>query len=200
MLLYLIHAVRRIFIPYVIPCRIPALIRRKFRVHTAVKHGVPDVPRSQRVLVRRLIQRPHGVVLGRIVHAVVVDIAARPAEYPPPGQRKDRRQVAAVAKTFNTRKSVRHQQMGINYQQTLHNDDEITFMLYGGNREMLQYLAFKNNGVVQLERTFGGGELGWKRNTELFGLPVELASGITYNYQGEQRKGKDNEMGRKGQL
>ena len=88
MLLYLIHAARRIFIPYVIPCRIPALIRRKFRVHTAVKHGVPDVPRGQRVLVRRLIQRPHGVVLGRIVHAVVVDIAARPAEYPPPGQRK----------------------------------------------------------------------------------------------------------------
>ena len=57
MLLYLIHAARRIFIPYVIPCRIPALIRRKFRVHTAVKHGVPDVPRDQRVLVRRLIQR-----------------------------------------------------------------------------------------------------------------------------------------------
>ncbi|NLD15813.1 MAG: TonB-dependent receptor [Gammaproteobacteria bacterium] len=114
--------------------------------------------------------------------------------------REDRRQVAAVAKTFNTRKSVRHQQMGINYQQQLSNDDEITVMLYGGNREMLQYLAFKNNGVVQLERRFGGGELGWKRQTELFGLPVELASGVTYNYQGEQRKGKDNEMGIKGQL
>lgn len=111
--------------------------------------------------------------------------------------REDRRQVDDGAKKFNTRKSVRHQQVGINYQQQLHNDDEITVMLYGGNREMLQYLT---SGIVQLERRFGGGELGWKRQTELFGLPVELASGITYNYQGEQRKGKDNDNGVKGQL
>lgn len=114
--------------------------------------------------------------------------------------RQDRRQVVEQAEKFNTRKSVRHQQMGMNYQQTLHNDDEITVMLYGGNRDMLQYLAFQNNGVVQLDRRFGGGELGLKRQTEVFGLTVELASGVVYNYQGEQRKGKDNLAGRKGQL
>lgn len=136
---------------------------------------------------------------------LVFNSLEQPMSYDPLGLTKeqvkeDRRQVAGVAKTFNTRKSVRHQQMGINYQQILRNDDEITLMLYGGNREMLQYLAFKNNGVVQLDRRFGGGELGWKRSTELFGLPVQLASGVAYNYQGEQRKGKDNEFGRKGQL
>ncbi len=114
--------------------------------------------------------------------------------------KEDRRQVASVAKTFNSRKTVRHQQMGINYQQLLSNDDEITVMLYGGNRDMLQYLAFRNNGVVQLDRRFGGGELGWKRQAEVFGLPVELAAWVAYNYQGEQRTGKDNEFGRKGPL
>lgn len=114
--------------------------------------------------------------------------------------KQDRRQVVEQAKKFNTRKSVRHQQVGINYQQRLHSDDEVTVMLYGGNRDMLQYLAFQNNGVVQLDRRFGGGELGWKRQMDVFGLPVELASGVAYNYQGEQRKGRDNLAGRKGQL
>lgn len=119
--------------------------------------------------------------------------------------KEDRRQVVALGQKdrYNTRKSVRHQQMGLNYQRQLTNDDEVTVMLYGGNREMLQYLAIpvpSKAGVVQLDRRFGGGELGWTRNTELFGLPVELASGVAYNYQGEQRKGKANNLGVKGQL
>lgn len=117
--------------------------------------------------------------------------------------KEDPRQVDEVANKHNTRKSVRHQQMGLNYHRQLSNDDQLTVMLYGGNREMLQYLAIaapSKAGVVQLDRRFGGGELGWKRNTELFGLPVELASGVAYNYQGEQRKGKTNNLGSKGEL
>lgn len=142
--------------------------------------------------------------------SLVVNSLEQPLSLDPLGLTKeqvkeDRRQTVSIGQkqNYNTRKSVRHQQMGLNYQQQLHNDDELTFMLYGGNREMLQYLAIPapdKAGVVQLERRFGGGEFGWKRDTVLFGLPVELASGIAYNYQGEQRKGKANNRGIKGQL
>lgn len=52
--------------------------------------------------------------------------------------------------------------------------------------------------MIELDRNFGGGELGWQRNTEAFGIPVELAAGVTYDYQGEQRQGFVNETGRKG--
>src|SRR5690606_32016434 len=55
-------------------------------------------------------------------------------------------------------------------------------------------------GVIELDRRFGGGELGWQRDTMLFSLPVQLAAGVTYNYQGEERKGFINDNGIKGGL
>lgn len=131
--------------------------------------------------------------------------------------REDRRQAVGRAKaglgpdTYNTRKSVRHNQVGLNYTRRLANDDQVTMMMYGGERFVQQYLAFDGDnvtrndsflpgsgGVIELDRRFGGGELGWQRNTELLGLPVELAAGITYDYQGEQRDGFVNSNGIKG--
>jgi len=118
--------------------------------------------------------------------------------------REDRRQAVAGAYTFDTRKTVRHNQAGLNYQRRLSNDDKVTLMVYGGERYVEQFLAFPGSGqfsgggVIELDRRFGGGELGWQRNTELFGLPVELAAGLTYDYQGEQRNGFVNELGSKG--
>ncbi|QIB50178.1 TonB-dependent receptor [Pseudomonas sp. OIL-1] len=120
--------------------------------------------------------------------------------------REDRRQAVPNAYLYNTRKSVKHNQAGLNYQRRLDNDDEITVMIYGGERDVQQYLAFaggleySGGGVIELDRRFGGGELGWQRNTELFGLPVELAAGLTYDYQGEGRKGFVNNEGFKGAL
>ncbi|MFO7705630.1 MAG: TonB-dependent receptor [Halopseudomonas sp.] len=118
--------------------------------------------------------------------------------------REDRRQAVAGTQIFDTRKTVRHNQAGMNYTRRLSNDDQLTLMVYGGERYVQQYLAFpggapfSGGGVIELDRTFGGGELGWQRTTELFGLPVELAAGITYDYQGEQREGFVNSAGRKG--
>lgn len=118
--------------------------------------------------------------------------------------REDRRQAVAGSQIFDTRKTVRHNQAGLNYQRRLSNDDKLTLMVYGGERYVEQYLAFpggapfSGGGVIELDRTFGGGELGWQRTTELFGLPVELAAGVTYDYQGEQRNGFINLGGDKG--
>ena len=120
--------------------------------------------------------------------------------------REDRRQAVSNAYTFNTRKSVRHNQAGLNYQRRLANDDRITVMVYGGERYVQQYLAFSGSGefagggVIELDRSFGGGEIGWQRETQAFGLPVELAAGLTYDYQGEDRLGFVNELGVKGAL
>ncbi|GGC92793.1 TonB-dependent receptor family protein [Halopseudomonas salina] len=118
--------------------------------------------------------------------------------------REDRRQAVAGTQTFDTRKTVRHNQAGLNYQRRLANDDKITLMVYGGERYVEQFLAFpgggqfSGGGVIELDRRFGGGELGWQRETQLFGLPVELAAGLTYDYQGEQRNGFVNDFGDKG--
>lgn len=118
--------------------------------------------------------------------------------------REDRRQAVSRAYDYNTRKTVRHNQAGLNYQRRLSNDDKLTLMVYGGERYVEQYLAFpggapfSGGGVIELDRRFGGGELGWQRDTLLFGLPVELAAGLTYDYQGEQRNGFVNSDGIKG--
>lgn len=120
--------------------------------------------------------------------------------------RQDRRQAPPQAETFDTRKSVTHNQAGINYQRRLGNDDLLTLMVYGGERDMQQFLGFPGGnpgaggGVIELDRRFGGGELGWQRATRLFDLPVTLAAGIAYHYQGEQRRGFVNEQGLKGGL
>ncbi|HDZ55614.1 MAG TPA: TonB-dependent receptor [Pseudomonas xinjiangensis] len=118
--------------------------------------------------------------------------------------REDREQALPNARRFDTRKTVRHNQAGLNYERRLSNDDQLTVMIYGGERYVQQYLAFEGSGqfsggaVIELDRRFGGGELGWQRNTELFGLPVELAAGVTYDYQGEERLGFVNDFGVKG--
>lgn len=118
--------------------------------------------------------------------------------------REDRRQAVSGTDTFDTRKTVRHNQAGLNYQRRLSNDDELTLMVYGGERYVEQFLAFpgrgqfSGGGVIELDRRFGGGELGWVRNAQMFGLPVELAAGLTYDYQGEQRNGFVNAFGNKG--
>ncbi|MFA5677199.1 MAG: TonB-dependent receptor [Pseudomonas sp.] len=123
-----------------------------------------------------------------------------------PQVREDRRQSPPGAYAFDTRKSVRHNQAGLNYKRRLTNDDQLTVMIYGGERDMQQYLSFagglpgSGGGVIELDRRFGGGELGWQRSTQLFNLPVSLAAGLAYNYQGEERKGFVNNSGNKGRL
>jgi len=128
--------------------------------------------------------------------------------------REDRRQFGGTTEKFDTRKSVRHEQIGVNYQRRLSNDDQITVVVYSGERDVQQYLNFPgrdslndqnavipgSGGVIDLDRRFGGGELGWERNTEMFSLPVSLAAGLTYGYQDERRKGFVNNDGRKGEL
>lgn len=120
--------------------------------------------------------------------------------------RADRRQAPPQANLFDTRKSVTHNQAGINYQRRLANDDKLTLMVYGGERDVQQYLAFpgggqfSGGGVIELDRRFGGGEIGWQRQTQAFNLPVELAAGMTFDYQGEDRRGFVNERGVKGAL
>lgn len=120
--------------------------------------------------------------------------------------RANRRQAPPQARLFDTRKSVTHNQAGVNYQRRLANDDRLTLMVYGGERDVQQYLAFPGGGqfagggVIELDRRFGGGEIGWQRQTQAFDLPVELAAGLTYDYQGEDRRGFVNQRGIKGGL
>ncbi len=64
----------------------------------------------------------------------------------------------------------------------------------------LLLVGHSGGGVIELDRRFGGSEVGWQRDTELFKLPVTLAAGLSWDYQGEGRKGFANQFGRKGSL
>ncbi|MFP3374410.1 TonB-dependent receptor, partial [Pseudomonas sp. SIMBA_068] len=50
----------------------------------------------------------------------------------------DPRSTATVAETYNTRKSIDHQQLGMNYERYF-GDATLQFNLYAGQRSVIQY-------------------------------------------------------------
>jgi iron complex outermembrane receptor protein len=117
----------------------------------------------------------------------------------------DRRQAGTGALQFDTRKSVRHGQGGLAYERRMTTNDTLTGFAYGGDRQVMQYLAiplaFQNaptssGGVVDLDRQFGGGGLAWRHA----GGPYALTAGLDYDTMKERRKGYINNNGVQGAL
>jgi iron complex outermembrane receptor protein len=115
----------------------------------------------------------------------------------------DPRQAVAAAFTFNTRKTVRQDQLGATYNHALGEGARLQATLYGGERFVEQFLAFSgaapvtsSGGVVQLDRGYGGAALRW------FGAPgvLRLAAGMEYERMAERRKGFVNASGVAGAL
>ena len=117
----------------------------------------------------------------------------------------DPRQVAATALTFDTRKSLRQSQAGAVYADRL-GDWLLNVSAYGGHRDVRQYLAIpltptgqlaatSSGGVVDLDRSFGGGALRLTRSSSLLGRPFTLNIGTEYETMDEVRKGYINNNG-----
>lgn len=118
----------------------------------------------------------------------------------------DPRQVAAVANTFNTRKTVGHAQGGATLDYRF-GDTAFSATAYGGHRDVRQYLGFNgatpatsSGGVVDLDRDFGGFSFRGTRRTTLGGAPVEFALGGEYERMAERRRGFVNSNGHVGAL
>ncbi|MBO3274676.1 TonB-dependent receptor family protein [Pseudomonas schmalbachii] len=124
----------------------------------------------------------------------------------------DPRSVTANAVLFDTRKSIDHQQAGLNYERRF-GDATLQVNAYAGQRSVLQFLAIPrtavanrlgSGGVVDFDRDFHGSTLRWLQPVS--GVPGELslAFGIDYDWSRDDRRGFQNfsgdRLGVKGEL
>ena len=118
----------------------------------------------------------------------------------------DPTQAGLGAVEFNTRKSIRHLQGGLNYQRELSEQDSVRMLGYFGDREVEQFLANPSDaitgsgGVVDLDRKFGGAGLRWNHAGTLAGAPYEFTLGAEYDRMKERRRGFVNVLGERGEL
>ncbi len=118
----------------------------------------------------------------------------------------DPRQVAAVADLFNTRKSVRQNQIGGTFSHQL-GGTKLAATVYGGHRVVRQYLGLRgavpnttSGGVVDLDRDYGGIALRGTSELSLASNPLTVSYGYEYESMAERRKGFVNEFGNLGAL
>jgi iron complex outermembrane receptor protein len=113
------------------------------------------------------------------------------------------RQAVSQAFTFNTRKTVKQDQLGATMNHRVDHALRLQATVYGGDRWVEQYLGFQGStpnttsgGVVQLDRTYGGGAL--RLFAEVGSL--RLSSGLEYESMKERRRGFENLNGVAGGL
>jgi iron complex outermembrane receptor protein len=105
------------------------------------------------------------------------------------------RQVIPNAYTFDTRKTIEQKQAGVVVEHDLSGSDRINARVYGGTRQVFQTLAFQANGVVDLDRSFGGVGLNWTHKTRVNDLPLQWTVGVEADQLKETRKGFNNNNG-----
>lgn len=123
----------------------------------------------------------------------------------------DPRSVSSNALTYNTRKSIDHQQIGLNYERYF-GDATLQVNAYTGERSVIQYLSIpkgtpaneRGGGVVQFDRKFYGAGVRWLQPVS--GVPGELTliTGLDFDQSQDDRHGYQNysggTLGVKGQM
>jgi iron complex outermembrane receptor protein len=122
---------------------------------------------------------------------------------------QDPQQATPQAITFNTRKSIDHDQVGATLERAVSGAARLQGSAWVGLRDVVQYLAiplvFQNaathsGGVVDLEREFGGMALRLFEDASLGGKPLRLSAGLEYERMAERRRGYMNDFGVAGAL
>lgn len=112
----------------------------------------------------------------------------------------DPRQVAAVARQFNTRKSVEQQQAGAIWEQAFAGGHSVRVLAYSGQRDVEQFLAIpvatQNNplhagGVIDLSGDYRGGDMRWTWTNGA----LEVTAGANHESQDQDRRGYTNFVG-----
>ena len=105
------------------------------------------------------------------------------------------RQSDPLAVRWDSRKSINTKQVSLTWTDRLDAGDDVTVSTYGGTRSVLQYLAGSSlgaqssaNGVVDLDRSFAGGDAHLTHRGDLFGGATEVTAGGSYELQSENRK------------
>lgn len=113
------------------------------------------------------------------------------------------RQAVANALLFDTRKSVRQQQLGAIFRQDFAAAHSLRALAYGGNRQVEQFLAIpaatQNNalhsgGVVDLDTDYHGADVRWQFDGDVAGRPLALVVGLSTDAQDQTRRGYENHV------
>ena len=116
------------------------------------------------------------------------------------------RQADPSATAFDTRKSIRQNQLGAVYDLGLTRDDSLQARLYTGARRVVQFLSqsgdtpLGSGGVVDLDRTYGGVGLRWTRTLSTEPGPLTFSLGAERDRLDERRRGYVNIAGLQGAL
>lgn len=101
---------------------------------------------------------------------------------------------------YNTRKTIKQTQAGLRYERQLSEQDDLSVMMYAGERETTQYQSIPRapqlkpthaGGVIDLTRHYQGIDTRWTHRGELL-VPVTLTTGLDYETMSERRKGYEN--------
>lgn len=101
---------------------------------------------------------------------------------------------------YNTRKEIKQTQAGLHYERELSAKDDLSVMMYAGERQTTQYQSIPmgpqlnpshSGGVIDLDRHYQGIDTRWTHRGELL-VPVTLTTGLDYETMSEKRKGYQN--------
>lgn len=102
---------------------------------------------------------------------------------------------------YNTRKTIKQTRAGIRYDRQLSEQDDLSVMMYAGEREMTQYQSIPastqrenpahSGGVIDMQRHYQGIDTRWTHRGELL-VPVTFTTGLNYENMSENRRGYEN--------
>ncbi|HHO3534249.1 TPA: TonB-dependent receptor PqqU [Klebsiella pneumoniae] len=101
---------------------------------------------------------------------------------------------------YNTRKNTRQTHAGLRYERQLSAQDDLSVMMYAGERETTQFQSIPRapqlkpshaGGVIDLTRHYQGIDTRLTHRGELL-VPVTLTAGLDYENMSERRKGYEN--------
>jgi iron complex outermembrane receptor protein len=114
------------------------------------------------------------------------------------------RSVDASATQFDTRKTVRQDQLGLVHEYRVDAANRLRLMVYGGRRDTEQFQAIPvaaqanilhPGGVIGLGRQYAGTDLRWISQSTLAQAPLEVVGGLSYDRLLEHRLGWQNFAG-----
>jgi iron complex outermembrane receptor protein len=107
-------------------------------------------------------------------------------------------QAGTGANTFNTRKSLAQEQLGLTYEREFGEHDTLVAMVYSGHRQTTQFqsipvatqaVSTSPGGVIDLARGYSGTDVHFSDHRELWGTTLTTTAGISYDDLDEHRRG-----------
>lgn len=114
------------------------------------------------------------------------------------------RQAPAVAIQYDTRKSIRQEQLGVIHELQLGGHDRLRVMAYQGRRNILQYQSIpvasqrnplSSGGVVALDSRYDGIDARWTHSGDIAGRSYQFVLGFSADEQIQRRRGYENFIG-----